>query len=241
MAAARKAATIQQLGTDRICLVDLDLEATLLSAAYFSTFATRGEAGAGAFNQGAMGRAMGMTFYSSLNFPVSTVSTVGTMVCSTNNGAGGNTNNKIGMTTLTVDGQTASKVLVAGDRLAIAGVRRPLIVKTAIGDTTATTSVALEDPITEVIPDNAAVTVIATTRTNLAARGVIMDKACIGYAMPMLDAPSDKPSSVMSSNGYSIRVVQGYDMTTKSETLSLDLLIGAQAYDPRRMTLLREY
>jgi len=30
-------------------------------------------------------------------------------------------------------------------------------------------------------------------------------------------------------------------MTTKKETMSLDLLIGAEAYDPRRMTLLREY
>jgi hypothetical protein len=30
-------------------------------------------------------------------------------------------------------------------------------------------------------------------------------------------------------------------MSTKKETMSLDLLIGACAYDPRRMTLLREY
>jgi len=241
MAQARKAATLQQLDADRICLVDLDLEATLLSATYFSTYAQRGESGAAVLNQGAMGRAMGMNFFSSLNFPEDTVSTVGTMVCLTDNGAGGNTNNQIGSTTLTVDTQTASRTVVAGDRIAIAGVRRPLIAAAAIADTSATTTVTLVDPITEVIPDNAAVTIVATTRTNLAARGVIMDKSCIGFAMPMLDAPSDKPSSVLSSNGYSIRVVQGYDMTTKSETLSLDLLIGAQAYDPRRMTLLREY
>jgi hypothetical protein len=68
-----------------------------------------------------------------------------------------------------------------------------------------------------------------------------MDTSALGFAMPMLDTPSDKPSSVASSNGYSIRVVQGYDMNSKKETMSLDLLLGAVAYDPRRMTLLREY
>ena len=241
MALARKAATLQQLGADRLCLVNDDLEATLLGKDYFATWEKRGDMGALAFNAGAMGRAMGMNFFSSLNFPDSTVATVGTMVCQTNNGAGGNTNNRIGMTTLTVDTQTASKVLVAGDRLQIAGVRRPLKVKTAIADTSATTSVELVDPITEIIPDNAAVTVIGTTRTNLVAQGVIMDKACIGYAMPLLDPPSDKPSSIQSSNGFSLRVVNGYDQKKKKETMSIDCLIGAEAYDPRRMTLLREY
>jgi len=56
--------------------------------------------------------------------------------------------------------------------------------------------------------------------------------------MPMLDAASDKPSFVVSNNGYSVRVTQGYDMSTKKETMSLDLLIGAKSYDPRRITLL---
>jgi P22 coat protein - gene protein 5 len=241
MALARQAATIQQLGQNRICLLDSDMEAALLGKDYFSTWEKRGEQGAAAFNAGAMGRAMNMDFYSSMQFPADIKATAGTMVCLTNNGAGGNTNNRIGMTTLTVDTQTASRALVAGDRLAIVGVRRPLIVQTAIADTSATTTVALVDPITEQIPDNAGVSVIGTTRTNMAAKGVIMDKECLAFAMPLLDAPSDKPSSIMSSNGFSIRVVQGYNQTAKKETMSLDCLVGAQAYDPRRMTLLRQY
>ena len=60
----------------------------------------------------------------------------------------------------------------------------------------------------------------------------------MAVAMPMLDPASDKPSSVISDDGVSIRIVQGYDMTTKTETLSMDLLVGATAYDPRRITLL---
>lgn len=242
MAAARKAATIQQLNpTGRYCLVDLSLEAKLLGASYFSTYNNRGDAGSQVFAQGAMGAAMGMQFFSSINFPVATAFTSGTMICQTNNGAGGNTNNQIGATSLTVDTQTASRTVKAGDRLAIAGVRRPLKVLTTIADTSATTTVVLVDPITEIIPDNAAVTVISTGTAAWTPQGAIFDGDSLAVAMPVLDAPSDKPSQVISNNGYSIRVVQGYDMASKKETLSLDLLIGATAYDPRRITLLANY
>jgi len=242
MAAARKAATIQQLNpTGRYCLVDLSLEAKLLGASYFSTYNNRGDTGAQVFAQGSMGAAMGMQFFSSINFPVASAFTSGTMVCQTNNGAGGNTNNQIGATSLTVDTQTASRTVKAGDRLAIAGVRRPLKVLTTIADTSATTTVALVDPITEIIPDNAAVTVISTGTAAWTPQGAIFDGDSLAVAMPVLDAPSDKPSQVISNNGYSIRVVQGYDMASKKETLSLDLLIGATAYDPRRITLLANY
>lgn len=242
MAAARKAATIQQLNpTGRYCLVDLSLEAKLLGASYFSTYNNRGDTGAQVFAQGSMGAAMGMQFFSSINFPVASAFTSGTMVCQTNNGAGGNTNNQIGATSLTVDTQTASRTVKAGDRLAIAGVRRPLKVLTTIADTSATTTVALVDPITEIIPDNAAVTVISTGTAAWTPQGAIFDGDSLAVAMPVLDAPSDKPSQVISNNGYSIRVVQGYDMASKKETLSLDMLIGATAYDPRRITLLANY
>ena len=57
----------------------------------------------------------------------------------------------------------------------------------------------------------------------------------------MLDPADDKPTSVVSNNGVSIRAVSGYDMQTKQSTLSLDLLVGAEAYDPRRITLLSDY
>jgi len=60
-------------------------------------------------------------------------------------------------------------------------------------------------------------------------------------AMPILDAPSDKPSAVISSNGYSIRLVQGYDIEKKTEVMSLDVMCGAVAWDPRKITLLADY
>lgn len=237
IALARKAANLQQLDMNRFCLVNPDLEATILGQTWFNQSQTRGTAGEATLASGNMGRVMGMDFYSSVNFPDASL-TGGTMVCVTNNTSG--TKNLIGDTTLTVDTQTSSKVLKAGDRIHIAGCKRPLLVKTAIADTSSTTSVELVDPITEIVPDNAAVTVIGNNSA-MVFKGAIFDDRSIAIAMPMLDSPSDKPSFAISDNGYSLRVVQGYDMSTKTETLSIDCLVGALAYDPRRITLLAGY
>lgn len=236
VAQARKYSTIQQLVMNRFCLVDLDTEANLLGQTWFNQAQTRGSDGENALRTGRMNHMMGMDWFSSIAFP-STTFTAGTMVCVTNNGAGGNTNNRIGDSTLIVDTQTAAKELKAGDRIAIAGVRRPLIVKTAIPDTSATTDVVLVDPITEVIPDNAAVTVVGSGKT-FTFHGSIFDDKALAVAFPMLDLPGDRVTAVASNNGISIRIVKGYDLTYKKTTLSMDMLCGSFALDPRRMTLL---
>ncbi len=237
IALARKSAILQQLAMNRFCLVDLDIEATLLGQTWFNQSQTRGGDGEMTLRNADMGRVMGMDWYSSIAFPTNAVAfTAGTMICATDNGAGGNTNNRIGSTTLTVDTQTAAKAVKVGDRLNIAGVRRPVIVKTAIADTTATTAVVLVDPITEVIPDNAAVTVIGSGK-DITYQGVIMDDRSLAVAFPMLDLPEDRVSATASNNGVSIRIVKGYDLSSKKTTMSLDLLCGAFALDPRRITL----
>ena len=235
MAQARRAATLQQLDpSTRMCLVDLDLEATLLGTNYFATWAQRGDSGMTVFDSAQMGVAMGMSFMSSINFPTYT-HTRSSGTTQTDNGGGAN--NLVGGTTLTVDAITGG--FNAGDRIQIAGVRRPMIV--ASGGAALATTIVLQDPIDEIIPDNAAVTVIAAGQAITGAHGAIFDQQALAVAMPMLDPPSDKPSAIVSNNGYSVRVVQGYDMQTKRDTLSLDLLIGAEAYDARRITLLTEY
>jgi hypothetical protein len=239
VALARKAAILQQLAMNRFCLVDLDTEAMLLGQTWYNQAQTRGADGVETLRTADMGRVMGMDFFNSIAFPTSS-HTAGTMVCATNNGAGGNTNNRIGMTTLTVDTQTASRVLNAGDRIVIAGVRRPLIVKTTIADTTAATSVALVDPIAEIIPDNAAVTVVASGQA-LTFHGAIFDDRSLAVAFPMLDLPEDRVSATAASNGISLRIVKGFDMQSKVTTMSLDLLVGSFMLDPRRTTLLAEY
>lgn len=241
MALARKAANYQQLDPgSRFCLVNDTLEAKLLGASYFNTHNNRGETGSKVFSSGSMGPAMGMQFHASLNFPESTISS-GDGAGVTENDATGTDVNKVGTSTLYIDAATGT--FNAGDRIQIAGVRRPLIVasQTVVGETPTDDSIPLVDPITEIIPDNAAVTIIASDTASQELQGAIFDGQSLAVAMPILDSPSDKPSFVVSHSGYSIRVVQGYDMTTKQDILSLDCLIGAKAWDPRRITLLRNY
>lgn len=240
IALARKNATIQQLAMNRFCLVDLDIEATLLGQTWFNQSQTRGADAENTLRNADMGRVMGMDFFSSLAFPTEVSDkTVGTYVGTTNNDT--KTKNLIGDKELVVDVATTAYTLVAGDRISIAGVRRPLKVKTAVADTgsatgTSITGIELVDPITEVIPDNAAIVVLASGKAVMH-HGVIMDDRSLAVAFPMLDLPEDRVAATASNNGVSIRIVKGYDLNSKKTTMSMDLLCGAFALDPRRMTL----
>jgi hypothetical protein len=232
MAAVRKDATYQQLSpTGRYALVTDILEARLLGATYFNTYNNRGTDGSQVFRDGSMGHAMGMDWFSSLNFPNSSTHTAGNGTSTTDNTAG--TFNAVGTKTLQIDALTGT--INAGDRIKIAGVRRPLI---AAAQATATaTSVSLVDPIAEIIPDGAAVTVIASG-TTVTFQGAVFDDRSLAVAFPILDLPEDVAASTISDNGVSIRVAKGYNMQTKKTTLSLDLLVGSFALDPRRITLI---
>ena len=114
-------------------------------------------------------------------------------------------------------------------------------VKTAIvqASCAAATSIELIDPITEVIPDGAAVTVVGSAAT-FTQHGAIFDDRSLAIAFPMLDLPADRVAATASNNGVSIRIVKGYDLSTKKTTMSLDLLCGAFALDPRRITLVAD-
>lgn len=235
ISAARRAALLQQLGMERFCLVDDELEATLLGQTWVNQSQTRGTDGENTLRNAKMGRLLGMDFYSSLAFPTeSSAYTVGTLVTTTDNDSGAA--NLIGDSALKIDAAGSALTLVAGDRLAIAGVRRPLKVKTAVADATATVSVVLIDPITEVIPDGAAVTVVGSGK-DVQHHGAIFDNRSLALAVPMLDLPGDKISGTANSNGLNIRMVKGYTMSGKKTTMSLDLIVGAFCLDPRRITL----
>lgn len=238
VAQARKNAILQQLAMDRFCLVDLDLEAMLLGQSWFTGASNRGSDGERTLRTADMGFAMGMDFFSSVAFPTNaTAHTAGDGTAIVNNGT---TNNKIGDSVLVYDGGSSTGTAFnAGDRLAIAGVKRPLVVATTVS-APVSGNIALVDPIAEIIPDNAAITVIGSGQ-DLTYHGAIFDDRSLAVAFPMLDLPEDKVAASASNNGISIRIVKGYDMQSKKTTLSMDLLIGAFMLDPRRTTLLAEY
>ena len=233
MANARKDANYQQLQPGgRFGLVNDTLEARLLGADYFNTSSVRGGDAEVTFREASMGRAMGFDWLSSLNMPeLAHLSGNGTSITNNTSGA----TNLVGMSVLTIDGLTGA--LKAGDRIKVAGVRRPLVVQSDVA--TSGTSIALVDPISEIIPDNAAVSVIGSGLTQTI-QGAMFDTAALGTAFPILDLPQDKVAAAVGNNGVSIRLVKDYNINTKKTTLSLDVLVGSFALDPRRITLLAD-
>ena len=232
MANARKDANYQQLQPGgRFALVNDILEARLLGADYFNTSSVRGGDAEVTFREASMGRAMGFDWLSSLNMPEqSHASSNGT---STTNSDG--TTNLVGMKVLTFAALTGT--INAGDRISIAGVRRPLIAAGTAASSA--TSVTLVDPISEIIPDAAAVTIIGAGKTQ-SIMGAMFDTAALGTAFPILDLPEDKVAATVGNNGVSIRLVKDYNINTKKTTMSLDVLVGSFALDPRRITLLAD-
>ena len=231
MASARKTALDYQLDEDNLfCLVDPTLESTLLGSSWFNSTSNRiSDIG---LTKGFMNDTMGFKFYVSRNFPNTThLNSSGTAVTVTSPTT---TQNKIGTSTLHVT--SATTAMLEGDRIIVSGCKRPMIVAADVDATD--TEIPLVDPITELIGATKAVTVVGGNAKTLTPRGAIFDGRTLGLAMPMLDPAAGMENSVVSANGVSVRVVKGYNMSTKVTTLSMDCLVGAAAIDPRRITVL---
>lgn len=236
LAQARLYANRQQLNqSGRFAFVDAEQEAVMLGLDYFARNDYAGNDNTEALARGMLADRMGIKFYSSLHLPTQSL-THGDGTATTNNTGG--TTNLVGHTTLVCTAITAGTGFKIGDRLAIAGVRRPL--KVGANAAAGATSVTLIDPITEIIPDGAAITVVASGLSTVF-RGCLMDGRGLGVAFPPLDQPQDRSSSgIARSNGISMRWVYGYDMDTKVNKFSLDLLVGATCLDPRHALILTE-
>lgn len=234
IALARREANRQQMPkANRIGLVNGDLEAIMLGKDTFHRFDARETAGVDALTNARIGRLMAIDWMSSENFTDASHTAgdgVGlTKITPTT------TDNQIGTTDLVLNaGSTGT--FEAGDRIYVAGMYRPLVVATQVVATG--TSIPLAHQIDEQVPANAAVTVVSVGVAASAKSGMIFTPDAFAYAMPPLDMPGDKVAAVLSANGMSIRVVQGYDQTTKTNTMSFDCLIGAKCYDPRKVVVL---
>jgi len=232
MALARAQATNYQISLmDRVCLVDDVLEATLLGADYFNQVQIRGANAPNTLEGANLGRMMGMNFWSSVNYP--TTSRTANSGTTTTNNTG--TTNLIGATTLTVDSVTTG--YTAGDHIMVAGLKRPMIVASDVVATA--TAIPLVDPITELVPDGVAVTVIAAGETTVY-HGAIYTPGAFAYAMPPLDLPDGNSGAVITSDGFSMRLVTDYNVTTKTHVLSIDCLVGAFCADPRKVMLISQ-
>jgi hypothetical protein len=241
LAQARKVALMQQLGMDKFCLMNPELEATLLGQDWFTGAANRGDDRI--LRSGEMGHTMGLDFFSTVNWAeTSHVSSSGVAVLADAAETASAKVNMIGQKGIVCDEITAA--FKAGDRIQVAGAKRPMVVAADVAIAITSAEIALRtipvvDPITEILQADAAVTVVGSGLT-LDFQGAIFDGKSLGMAMPILDAPETGLSSVVSNNGISIRVVADYDSKFKISQLSMDCLIGGFALDPRRITLLAQ-
>lgn len=242
LALARKTALEQQLGQDKFCLMNTQLEATLLGQDWFTGASNRGDDRI--LRSGEMGTTMGLDFFRTINWSDAThTNSSGVAVGADAAELVAEKANMVGSRSLLCDEITGA--FLAGDRIKVAGCRRPMIVAAdaAIAITTAPVAdrtITVVDPITEIIQADAAVTVVGGNAKSLDFQAAIFDGKSLGFAMPMLDSPEVGLSSVVSQDGISIRVVADYDHKFKKSSMSMDILIGGFALDPRRITLLAE-
>ncbi len=235
IAQLRKAAIIQQLDSNRFSLVNVDAEAKLLGQTWFNQAQTRGRDGETTLRTGEMGHTMGMDWYSSLMFPEYAHTAGDGAAVITDGGpntAGTPAPNRIGSRKLSIGSVTGN--FKEGDRVLIAGCRRPVVVANDAG--ASASELDIVDPITEIIEVGAALTVVGAGLT-YTLEGAIFDSRSLAVAYPVLDQIDSETSGVAVNNGVSLRVVKGYDLTHKKHTMSLDVLVGAFAFDPRRITL----
>ena len=75
--------------------------------------------------------------------------------------------------------------------------------------------------------DNSEVTIMANHTANL-----VFNERAFAYVTRPLIAPADKESYTTSFNGLTLRVVKGYDQTTKRTVLSCDVLYGYKTCIP---------
>lgn len=239
IALARKAANLQQISkSNRIGLVNDDLEAILLAEDVFHKFDTRGQPAVNALMEADMGRLMGINWFSSVNMP-DVARTPGTATATLDNAL--DASNLQGLNVLTIDNGTAAP-FNAGDKIQIAGAKRAFTVTSTIPDASAVSTITVDEQINELLNqtslDDAVITVIDSGSASTDYQGIIFNPGAYAFATPPLDPVTSEDSSVASADGMSIRVTESYDRTTKKTFWDFDMLIGGKAVDSRLSMLI---
>lgn len=139
-----------------------------------------------------------------------------------------------GATTMNIDAATLTGTIKAGTLFTVAGQTQTFVVtadKTASGNAIAGLTFAPAVPAGG-FADNATITLTANHTANLGFHRNAFTFATRALEKP-LGLPQDQVETV-NYNGVGIRVTSGYNMSTKKDTISLDLLCGVKTLDPLR-------
>lgn len=187
----------------------------------------RGQGAIDTLTNARLGRVMGIDFYSSQNVPTHTAGVPGgSAVGSASAGA----------TTVTVASGGAAGTFLKGDIITFNGLTGNYVVTAnSTLNGSGAGSISIYPALTATI-SSAAITVTATHQANLVGNFKGLSLASVPLDLPINDA---RVASRMDSNGLSIRVVYDYNSSTKTNTISFDMLAGAKVTDPRMLTRFR--
>lgn len=213
----------------RVAVVDAACEADLLSISQFTDAQVRGDQGT-ALRDASMGRIMGIDWYMNQNVPTQTKGTLsGSPVT--------NGDTATGATTIAITGADAGTTILQGDIVTIAGGTVPNQQYVATADVTlagGAGNLLVSPPVqgavgdADAIPSGGAITIVASHVRNCA-----FHRNCFALAVVPLELPAGAASAeYIQSRGMGLRLVSDYSATTKTDTMSLDVLVGAKCINP---------
>lgn len=209
----------------RYSILNSAAKAAALGVDVFSRMDTRGQAGLDALQEAALSRALGIDWYMDQNVKTHTAGTASTGGTWLTNGT-----QAAGAVTISINGGVGSATFVIGDLISIAGEGQHVVTAAATATTGAVAALAISPPMRSEVLTGAAITVIGTHAANIVAAPNSIAMAVVPLQVPY----SATNSAYINVDGFGIRVVSGYDMNTKSDTLSFDVLCGAKVIDPRQ-------
>lgn len=181
-----------------------------------------------ALREANLGRVLGVNFFLDQNVDTAT-HTSGTGYDGTTNGA-----IAAGATSFVFDNMTtAAGTLKVGDIVKIAGYGNVVVAADVTASTGAGT-ITVKEPFTKAVGDGVAFTVydnaggdVANTREN---HGALFHPEAFSLVVVPLDLPEGAPMKEFvrdEETGIAIRLVKSYNLSTKADQMSLDVLVGA--------------
>lgn len=223
------AAVVQKLDENRVPkakrvgFITPALKASLLSMPDFTRADSSGRTDA--FRDAMVGRTFGIDWYSTTNISSHTKG-VGLGASAAGTGSAGSK-------TVTIASGTANTGAVKrGDIVTFAGQTQTYVVTSNLTlDSSGNGSLSIDPPLT------GALSGALVTSQNCALPNLVGDFSGLTCAVVPLEGPlsPDTRAAVMSYKNVSVRVVQDYSISTKTNVISFDMLVGARVSDPRKL------
>ena len=210
----------------RVQLVSPEYKEALLSIDTFVEADKRNDSGV-ALREARMGRLMAMDHFMDQSVDSGTTHTSGTQTAAVVNGA-----LTPGATSIVYDGGAETNgTMLAGDILTIAGYGNVVVAATSTATSGAGT-VTIKEPIKNAgVADNAVITVYDGGGNGRTLHGAAFHPRAFAFASVPLAIPMEAEGAMVEFEGFAIRVIRDYSITTKQSTISLDCLVGATLVD----------